>query len=359
MQHPAADLARRLASEVEAVCRHYLSNGRRAGRYWLVGDVANTPGRSLFVRLCGSEYGKGAAGKWTDAATGQHGDLLDLIAINRGLTHFADAMDEARAFLRLPHHISEREHGSWPVSLGSSHMRRSIRSTDPSDAARRLFALSQPIRGTLAERYLRKRDITVFSDTTSLRFHPRCYYRSDEDAPTEIWPAMIASVTDLSGDLTGVQRTWLDPSGLGKANLAAPRRAMGHLLGNGVRFGPASGGDCEAMAAGEGIETMLSLRCIMTTLPMVAALSSAHLAALQFPPALRRLYIARDLDPAGHMATARLADRARDAGIEVQVLSSRLGDFNDDLRRFGIDRLRAALRRQLAPEDFNRFAFAE
>jgi hypothetical protein len=33
MPFPAADLARRLASEAEAVCRHYLSNGRRAGRY--------------------------------------------------------------------------------------------------------------------------------------------------------------------------------------------------------------------------------------------------------------------------------------------------------------------------------------
>jgi len=62
----AADLARRLARDAEAVCRHYLSNGRRYGRYWLVGDVANTPGRSLFVRLTGPESGKGAAGKWTD-----------------------------------------------------------------------------------------------------------------------------------------------------------------------------------------------------------------------------------------------------------------------------------------------------
>ena len=51
---------------------------------------------------------------------------------------------------------------------------------------------------------------------------------------------MIASVTDLSGDLTGVQRTWLDPSGLGKAPIDTPRRAMGHLLGNAVRFGRAT-----------------------------------------------------------------------------------------------------------------------
>ena len=40
----AADLARRLARDAEAVCRHYLSKGRRSGRYWIVGDVQNTPG---------------------------------------------------------------------------------------------------------------------------------------------------------------------------------------------------------------------------------------------------------------------------------------------------------------------------
>ncbi len=77
MRSQAAELARRLARDAEAVCRRYLSNGRRQGRYWLVGDIANTPGRSLFVRLTGPESGKGAAGKWTDAATGQ------ALAINR------------------------------------------------------------------------------------------------------------------------------------------------------------------------------------------------------------------------------------------------------------------------------------
>jgi hypothetical protein len=54
----APELAHRLAREAEAVCRRYLSNGRREGRYWLVGDVKNTPGRSMFVRLKGPETGK-------------------------------------------------------------------------------------------------------------------------------------------------------------------------------------------------------------------------------------------------------------------------------------------------------------
>jgi hypothetical protein len=126
---------------------------------------------------------------------------------------------------------------------------------------------------------------------------------------------------------------------------------MGHLLGHGVRFGVAD----EVLAAGEGIETMLSLRRVMPTLPMVAALSANHLTVLLFPPTLRRLYLARDNDAAGHGAVAALADRATSVGIKALTLEPRLGDFNEDLRTFGPDALAAAIRAQLAPEDVARF----
>ena len=65
----ASDLAFCLGQNAEAVCRHYLSNGRRQGNYWLVGDVRNTPGRSMFVRL--RETRKGRAGKWLDSRNGR------------------------------------------------------------------------------------------------------------------------------------------------------------------------------------------------------------------------------------------------------------------------------------------------
>jgi hypothetical protein len=73
----ASELAQRLGRQAEAVCRHYLSNGRKQGNYWQVGDVRNTAGRSMFVRLHDSV--KGIAGKWQDSATGEYGDLLDVI----------------------------------------------------------------------------------------------------------------------------------------------------------------------------------------------------------------------------------------------------------------------------------------
>ena len=341
MVENASELARRLACQAEAVCRHYLSNGRREGRYWLVGDVRNTPGRSMFVRLKGQEFGKGAAGKWTDAATGEHGDLLDVIRESCGLVNFQDVANEARGFLNLPHPEFETDRNPRPASAPAGSP----------EAARRLFAISQPIIGTVVDKYLRQRGITALHETGSLRFHPRCYHQPDEYSPTETWPAMIAAVTDLDGKITGVHRTWLDPSGRDKAPIETPRRAMGHLLGNAVRFGVAG----EVKAAGEGIETMLSLRCVLPSMPMVAALSAAHLSAVLFPDTLRRLYIARDDDPAGDGAMATLLDRAQEAGIEAITLSPRLGDFNEDLRTLGADALRAALRIQIAPQDVARF----
>jgi hypothetical protein len=90
-------------------------------------------------------------------------------------------------------------------------------------------------------------------------------------------------------------------------------------------------------------------------MPMVAALSAAHLAAILFPNMLRRLYIARDDDLAGDGAMATLVDRAGQAGIEPVELSPTLGDFNEDLRVLGIDALRAGIRIQLAPQDVVRF----
>lgn len=342
----AGELARRLAREAEAICRHYLSSGRREGRYWMVGDVKNTPGRSMFVRLSGPESGKGAAGKWTDAATGEHGDLLDVIGATCALDDFHDVEAEARRFLSLPRSQADHEPRPRlsPVPRGSP------------ESARRLIAMSQPIPRTLVETYLRNRGITALHGTGNLRFHPRCYYRPDRDVPTETWPAMIAAVTDLNGRITGAHRTWLDPDGfdpvtLGKAPIETPRRAMGHLLGNAMRFGIAR----DVAAAGEGIETMLSLRCVMPDMPMMAALSAAHLAAILFPATLRRLYIVRDNDPAGDGALDRLFDRAHTARIDAVALSPHGDDFNADLRRVRIDALRRAVRVQLVPEDVARF----
>ncbi|MER9712769.1 toprim domain-containing protein [Mesorhizobium sp. M0174] len=337
----ASELARRLGEHAEAVCREYLSNGHRSGNHWIVGDVRNTTGRSMHVRLKTST--KGPAGKWVDEATSEFGDLLDVIRESCGLVDFRDIADEARRFLSMPLPRPQLRGRQPAVKRGSP------------DAARRLFAMSQPIAGTLAERYLASRGILLSTHERALRFHPGCYYRDLVTGETQTLPALIAAVTNLSGQITGLQRTWLDPSGQGKARLAEPRRSLGDLLGNGIWLGLDPGGSVPVMAAGEGFETMASLRTVMPALPVAAATSANHLAGLTLPPACRRLYIAADADAAGRHGIERLSQRAGEAGILALVLRPQLGDFNDDLRHLGPAHLAAWLSDQLVPEDTRLF----
>lgn len=339
----AAELSERLARNALAVCRHYLPAGRREGRYWMVGDVAGTPGRSLFVRLFETERGR--VGNWVDAATGEHGDLVDLIRLNQRHGRLADTIEEVERFLSLPPSADNEQqmHSPGPPARAGSPA-----------AARRLFAASKPIIGTPAAAYLNARSIRHLAGVPALRFHPRCYYRpNDDDMPGTpgAYPALIAAVTDNDGNQTGTHRTWLDPASPAKANIASPRRAMGNILGHAIRFGRAQ----DVMAAGEGIETMLSLREVLPNFPLAAATSCSHLAAILFSPTLRRLYVVRDRDAAGDAAYGILTERAHVAGIELLPLLPALGDLNDDLRQHGASALGGRVVEQLHEADRARF----
>lgn len=338
---PAAEFARLLSEKAETVCRHYLSNGRRCGHYWTVGDVGNTPGRSLYVRLRGPSSGKGAAGKWCDAATGEHGDLVDLIRLNCGFESLRETLDEARSFLSVPRSEPEPRTRREPARRGSRQ------------AARRLFAMGRSVIGTPAEAYLRARGITApLDELWALRFHPGCYYRATDKAPRETWPALLAAITDVNGNITAVHRTWLDRDGSRKAPIEDPRRSLGHQLGSGVRLGLID----DVLTVGEGLETMLSLRSVLPQMPMLAGLSANHLAALELPSGLRRLYVARDNDSEGRRAEARLRERFEPQSVEVCPLQPAYADFNVDLRRFGPSTLLQRIVHQLVPEDRERFA---
>ena len=163
----ASELARRLAEDSEAVCREYLSSGRRCGNYWMVGDVRNTPGRSMHVRL--KDTPKGPAGNWVDEAIGRiwrparrHPRKLRPDRIPGRCRRGAALPQPAAARPEPEPEIATRKP---PAASGSP------------DAARRLFAMAKPLAGTLAERYLQARGIPFATRERSLRFHPGCYFR--------------------------------------------------------------------------------------------------------------------------------------------------------------------------------------
>ena len=306
----ASRLAAALSERAEAVCRQYLPHGRRQGRYWVAGDLDGARGRSLYVRL----RPPGTPGKFTDAATGEHGDLLDIIRHRVNAPTLRAALDEARSFLALPAAPAAGEGDSY----------------DATEAARRLWARCRAIDGTHAERYLLARGLARCR-FAALRFHPALRYR--EGASVHRLPALVAAVTGDDGAVTGVQRTWLDPRSPAKAGIAHPRKALGRIYGLAVRFGRPA--DDASLLVGEGIETVLSLVTAVPEVTAAAALTAGSLGAFAPPLGLTRLLIARDNDAEGERAAERLARRCARAGVAALVLVPQGGDFNDDLVALG------------------------
>lgn len=317
-----------LAQRAEAVCRQYLPAGKKQGRYWCAGDARGARGRSLFVRLSPP----GAPGKWTDAATGEHGDLLDLIRLATGCASLRDTLAEARRFLAHP---------SAPVNPDRD-------TYDRTAAARNLWGRCGPIDGTRAEAYLLARAIRRCR-FPALRFHPSLPYRSDSGGWRR-FPALVAAVTGNDGGFAGVHRTWLDPARPAKARVSRPRKALGLVYGLAVRFGDPNA--TSTLLVGEGIESVLSLVTVLQGAApphavAAAALSAGSLGAFDPPGNVTRLIVAQDRDEQGGLASQRLQLRCTRLGIACAVLTPAGNDFNDDLRTFGPE----PLARRLAPLD--------
>ena len=189
---PAAGIAAALGLQAEAACRRYLPHGRKLGRYWVAGDLDGARGRSLFVRLSGP----GIPGKWTDAATGIHGDLLDLIRHRVNAPTLRAALDEARAFLALPPG-PDPDPGPGPdPDPGPAPPTGAGDSYDATEAARRLWRQCRAIAGTHAEAYLHARGLSRCR-FPALRFHPELRYR--EGSSVRRFPALVAAVTAVPG----------------------------------------------------------------------------------------------------------------------------------------------------------------
>ena len=304
--------------------------GQRTGRYWIAGDVQGTRGKSLFVKLFGD-----GAGRWTDAATGEHGDLLDLIGLNKGFSDFRETLQEARFFMREPERV--RSLRSKPLVCEPQR--------DTLAAAEKLHRFSRPVTGTLAETYLRSRAITAKFYWPSLRFHPACYYRPDDGRARQSWPALLGIVSDLDGNLTGLQRTWLARDGSGKAPL--PIQGAPWVICSATRCASASRRTSwpPAKASRPCSRFCRSFR----PCPWPQA---SRRASRRHPVPARS---SPSLCPARQRCRGRFCGRparrrCRDASIECRVLKPAAKDLNADLRAGPVHAVKARMLAQMEPK---------
>lgn len=214
-----------------------------------------------------------------------------------------------------------------PPSAGEIARRRAEEEAEAAKRERQALAVwreAVPVRGTLAETYLRGRGITC-PLPDSLRFHPACWH----GGTAQRLPAMIARVDGLPR--LAVHRTYLRPDGSGKAEVHPAKAMLGAALGGAVRVADGHG----PLVVAEGIETALSLPSGLLRGPATvwAALSAPGVAGLRLPDGIpHKLTIAPDGDTAGRDAAHRLAERTTALGWTVSLLPAPEGwDWNDIL----------------------------
>ena len=260
------------------MCRHYLPHGRRRGRYWVTGDIRRHAGAQP---LCPPLRSRQRSRRRRQMERCRNRRAWRSARPDRPPPASAARCRRTRRGPRLsrPAALLKRR---YPAP--ASHARRPARRKPPAVC----LLAGRPVPGTPAETYLRARGITARLDWPALRFHPAVWYRESEAHPREAWPALLAAVTDPDGTITGIHRSWLDRHRPGKgpdrrsAPRARPSPRQRRPLRHAQRLPPTGGG----LAAGEGVETMLALASVLPVLPMIAALSANHLAALAFAPSL-------------------------------------------------------------------------
>jgi putative DNA primase/helicase len=193
--------------------------------------------------------------------------------------------------------------------------------------ARDMIAVSLPAAGSVIERYLRSRGITILPPAIRCLPMRDTYARHPSGGRR---PVMIAAVARLEHGTVGAHRTWLAVDGSGKASLDPVRISIGPIKGGAVRLAPAA----ETLMVSEGIETAMAAMQATAT-PAWAALSTSGLMALILPPIVRTVIILadNDINGAGERAARIAAARWLAEGRRVQLaLPPEPGtDFNDVL----------------------------
>ena len=116
----------------------------------------------------------------TFSATGERGDLLELLRLNLGAATLRPALEEARAFLALP--------ACAPPAAPPGTARRD-------NAPLRLWQMCTAIDGSHAEAYLHARAIRACRDP-ALRFHPALYYRGPDGGLATFAEASAATLSE-------------------------------------------------------------------------------------------------------------------------------------------------------------------
>lgn len=230
-------------------------------------------------------------------------------------------------FVRRAHGVTLREAAAMLGSdnLPALRVAPVIKDEKPAriNEARAIWRDAVSVSGTLAETYLRSRGLHL-PIPDSIRFTRLRYGKRGPERP-----CLVACVASVDNKLVGIQRTYLNDDGRGKAAVPKPKLSLGQVAGGAIRLAPAAG----RLIVCEGLEDGLTLMQELGRAVWVAA-GSSMLPKMQFPVGVRKVAIGGDGDQAGRDAAGAAASAYAERGLSTRVFfpADGIKDFNDELR---------------------------
>lgn len=184
--------------------------------------------------------------------------------------------------------------------------------TAPDGRERRLRALRQVLaeanNETIVDRYIENRGLKLIPAV--LQGHPRLLY-ADGDS-LKRFPAVVAPVVDIQGNLQSVHRTYIGPA----ENRKKLMPAVDTITGAAVRLFEIF----DTLGIAEGIETAIAA-AELSGIPTWAAISAGGLEKIAIPDDVKRVVIFADNDRnfVGQKAAFALAHRLKDYEVDVRI----------------------------------------
>lgn len=192
--------------------------------------------------------------------------------------------------------------------------------------AMELWNLGRNTARTLAETYARSRAISEPLPDYSFRFLGQTPVAPYKPNARLFKPALLTAIRKPDGELSAIEITYLTIGGKRDHTLYLSRRTLGEFdMANScsVHIDDVE----EELLVAEGAFTTLHARKRFG-LPARALLCTRNMRGWTPPPGVRRLVIARDNGKDGEASANKLADRARDAGLCVEILAPPV-EFDD------------------------------
>ena len=273
-------------------------------------------------------------GQWQDFKSGEKGDLIGLTSyIKGGEKH--DAYSYAAEYLglkdstkvALDQNLLKEKIAAKQVETNRLEQEKIAKGQAQVD---KLVKLSQPIKGSLAERYLSEhRGVKEANLGNDLKFLPV----SGKDKVYK--PGLLALAKDKDGKVTSCQVTYLDPKTANKAtDIKVNKRTFGKISGSFVELQKGS----DTVYIAEGVETALSLKEAGIKGQIVAGLGLHNLDKAEHLG--KDIVIVGDNDGKNSQTQQRIdkiVETYKEKGITIDLVqpSKKGRDFNDVLKEFG------------------------